>query len=45
MGRAGALHTFILQIFWTKAGLKVLFRISSVCANFDSFCWISHSFS
>ena len=27
LGRASALHTFILENFWTKVRLKVLFRI------------------
>jgi hypothetical protein len=30
MGRASALYTFILENFWTKVGLKVLFTISSI---------------
>ena len=29
-GRASALHTFMLENFWTRDGLKVLFRIPSV---------------
>jgi hypothetical protein len=30
MGMASALYTFILENFWTKVGLKVLFRIPSI---------------
>jgi hypothetical protein len=38
MGRASAFYTFILEYFWTKVGLKVLFRIHSILANFANFC-------
>jgi len=34
MWRASALYTFILENFWTKGGLKVLFRIRSILENF-----------
>jgi hypothetical protein len=34
MRRIGALYTFILENFWTKVGLKVLFRIRSILENF-----------
>jgi len=34
MGGASALYTFILENFWTKSGLKVLFGIPSIWANF-----------
>jgi hypothetical protein len=44
MARANSLYTFIVQNFWTKSGLKVLFRIPSIWENFDSFCWISFHF-
>jgi len=33
-GTASALCTFILENFWTKFGLKVLFRIPSIWTNF-----------
>ena len=45
MGTASAFRTFIPEIFWTKVGLKVLFRIPSICANFASFCWLSFHFT
>jgi hypothetical protein len=34
MGRASALYTFILEHFWTRVGLKVLFINSSIWENF-----------
>jgi hypothetical protein len=43
-GRGSALHTFILENFCTKVGLKVLFRIPSSWEKFSTFCWISFSF-
>ena len=43
-GGASALYTFILESFWTKVGLKVLFRIPSIWKNSASFCWISFHF-
>jgi hypothetical protein len=36
---------FIIEIFCTKIGLKVLFRIPSIWENFAGFCWISFSFT
>jgi len=38
-----ALYTLILENFWTKLGLKVLFRIPSIWTNFASSCWVSFS--
>jgi hypothetical protein len=38
MGTGSAFFTFILEDFWTKCGLKVLFRIPSIGAHFGSFC-------
>ena len=43
MGRFSALYSFILENLWTKFCLKLLFRISSIWENFDSFCWIIFS--
>jgi hypothetical protein len=37
MGTASKLHTFILEDFWTKIGLKVLFRVPSISASFAAF--------
>jgi hypothetical protein len=37
MWTASALETFILQNFWTKAGLKVFFKIHSIRVNSASF--------
>jgi len=34
MGRATALCNFILEIFWTKVGLKLFFRIPSIYSKF-----------
>ena len=39
-GSASALYTLMLADFWTKLGLKALFKISSIWKNFVSFCWI-----
>lgn len=37
LGRAkSVLYTFILEFLWTKVGLNVLFRISSIRENFAS---------
>ena len=44
IGRASMLHAFIPANFWAKVGLKVLFRIPSILANFAHFCWISFAF-
>jgi len=41
MWKAGAFYTEILKNLWTKIGLKVLFRIPNIWANFASFCRIS----
>jgi len=40
---ASALYTLILENFWTKVGLKVLFRVPSIWTNFASSCWVSFS--
>jgi hypothetical protein len=37
MGRASALYAFILENFWTKVGLEVLFIIHSILENFAIF--------
>jgi hypothetical protein len=37
-GRASALYTFILENFWTKVGLKVMFGIARSCHFFNSVC-------
>jgi hypothetical protein len=37
MRRASEVYTFTLEDFWTKFGLKVLFRIPSIWKHFDSF--------
>jgi hypothetical protein len=37
MGRASAIYTFILENFWTRVGLKVLFSIQSLWENAASF--------
>jgi len=37
MATAIALNTLIVENFWTKISLKVLFRIPSIWANFTSF--------
>ena len=36
MGRVSALYIFILENFWTKVSLKLLFRTPSIWANFAS---------
>ena len=45
MRRASELYTFILQNFWAKDGLKVLFRIPSIRENVVTFGRILFSFS
>ena len=44
-GRASVLYTFVPAYLWAKVGLKLLFRIPSIWANFAHFCWISFAFS
>ena len=36
MGRDSAIHIFIVESFWTRVGLKVLFRIS-VCVRVTNY--------
>jgi len=42
---ASVLYTITIENFWTKVGLKVLFRITSICEDFPVFFLISFSFS
>jgi hypothetical protein len=44
MRSASALYIFILEDFWTKVGLNVLFRIPSIWTNLATFLWKSFSF-
>jgi hypothetical protein len=42
---SSTLYTFLLENFWTKVGVKMLFSIPSTGEQFGSFCWISCSLS
>jgi len=39
MGRSSSLHTFVLENFWTKICLKLLFGVSSIWENSGNFLW------